>query len=93
MEAKSLQRLYLHDALFELFIGDDGFVLDTGFVGIDRIDGVFEDAGYFFVVVDAHADQGEDAEVGIQEFMVFQLYFILFAEEVIEPLYKIREEL
>ena len=55
----------LHDPLFELFVGDDGFVFNTGFIGIDRVDGIFENAGYLFVLVDAHADEGEDPQVGI----------------------------
>jgi hypothetical protein len=61
----------LHDPLFELFVGDDGLVLDPGFVGVDGVDGIFEDAGDFLVLVDSHSDEGEDADVGVEQFVVF----------------------
>jgi hypothetical protein len=57
--------------LFEFFVGDEGFVFDAGLVGIDGIDGIFEDTSYFLIFMDAHADEGEDAKVRIQEFLVF----------------------
>ena len=87
-----LHRFDLHDPMFELFVGDDGFIFDTGFVGIDRVDGVFEDAGYFFIFVDAHADEGEDAQVGVEEFVVFHPDLVFFAEEIVEALDKVGEE-
>jgi hypothetical protein len=61
----------LHDPLFELFVGDDGFVLDPGFVGVDGVDGIFEDAGDLLVLVDPHSDEGKDADVGVEQFIVF----------------------
>jgi hypothetical protein len=82
----------LHDALFEFFVGDHGFVLDPGLVSIDGVDGIFEDAGDLFVLVDPHADQGEDAEVGVEEFVVLLFDLIFFAEEVVETLDEIGEE-
>jgi hypothetical protein len=42
----------LHDTLFEFFVGDDGFVFDPCFVGVDGVDGIFEDAGDLLVLVD-----------------------------------------
>ena len=45
-----------HDLLVELLVGKNGLVAKAGFVGIDGGGGVVEDAGNFFVVVDAHAD-------------------------------------
>ena len=57
--------------MFEFFVGDDGPVLDLCFIGVDGIGGIFEDAGDLFRLVDAHADEGEDAEVGVEEFVVF----------------------
>jgi hypothetical protein len=51
-------RFDLHDVLFEFFVGDDRAVFDLCFVGVDGVDGVFEDAGDLFGLVDAHADEG-----------------------------------
>ena len=78
--------------MFEFFVGDDGFVFDPGLVCIDGVDGILEDAGDLFVFVDAHADEREDAKVGVEEFVVFQLDLIFFGEQVVEALNKIREE-
>ena len=63
-------RLYLHDPLFEFFVGDERPVLDLCFVCIDRVGGVFEDAGDLFRFVDTHADKRKDAEIGIEQFVV-----------------------
>ena len=88
----ALQGFDLHDPVFEFLIGDDGFVLDLCFVGIDGIDGVFQDTRYFFVFMNAHPYQGEDPEIGIEEFVVFQLYLVFFPEEGVEPLYEVGEK-
>ena len=69
--SKKLSGPDLHDPLFEFVVGDGGFVFDPGFVGVDGVDGIFEDAGDLFMFVDAHADQREDAEVGVEEFVIF----------------------
>lgn len=87
-----LHREDLHDTLFEFFVGDDGFVLDPGFVGVDGVEGIFEDAGDLFVLVDPHADEGENAEVGIEQFVIFQLDLIFIAEHVVEALDEVGEE-
>jgi hypothetical protein len=64
-----LYAFYVHDPGFERVIWYDRSVFDPGLVGVDGIDGIFEDLGDLIVVGDAHADQGEDAEVDIEQFV------------------------
>ena len=78
--------------MFEFVVGDDGFVFDPRFVSIDGIDGVLEDAGDLFVLVDPHADQGENSEIGVEELVVFLLDLIFFAEQIVEALDEVGKE-
>ncbi len=38
------------------------------------------------------ADEGEDTQIGIQEFLVLELDLIFFGEKIVEPLDKIGEQ-
>jgi hypothetical protein len=77
--------LNFHDAGLEFVVGENGPVLDPGLVGIDGVDRIFEDLGDLLVVADAHADEGEDAEIYVEEFIVLETYLVFFFEEGIEP--------
>ena len=70
--------LNLEDAALEFVVRDDGAVLDPGLVGIDRVHGILEDLGDLFVVRDAQADEGEDAEIDIEELIFLELYLVFF---------------
>ena len=59
----------VHDPGFELLIGHDRLIFDPGFVGINGIDRVFQNPGDFFIVGNAHPDQGEDPHVDIKQFV------------------------
>ena len=79
--------------LFEFVVGDDGFVFDPGFVGVDGVNGIVEDAGDLFIFVDTHSDECEDAEVGVEELVVLVLDLIFFAEQVVKAMNEVGEEL
>ena len=64
---KRLQRPDGHDLFVEFFVGEDGLVAEAGFVGVDGCDGIVEDTGDLFVIVDAHADEGEDSQLGVEQ--------------------------
>ena len=64
-----LHAFYVHDPGFELVVGHDRPVFDPGLVGVNGINGIFQDLGDLLVVGDAHADEGEDAEVEIEQFV------------------------
>ena len=81
---KLLDTLYFHDAGLKLVVGNDGPVLDPGLIGIDGIDRIFEYLGDLVVVGDAHADQGKDPEVDVEQFVLFQLDLVFGFEEGIE---------
>ena len=61
-----------HDPAFKFFVGDDRFVLDLGFISVDGMNRIFQDLGNFFIVVNAHADQGKNSEIGIEKFIVLE---------------------
>ena len=66
---RRLYAVYFEDARLEFVVWDDGPVFDAGLVGVDGIDGILEDLGDLIVVGDAHADEREDAEVDVEEFV------------------------
>jgi hypothetical protein len=84
--------LNFHDAGLEFVVGKDGSVLYAGLVGVDGIDRVLEDLRDLFIVADAHADEGEDAEIDVEEFVFFKPDLILFLEEGVEPADEVGED-
>jgi hypothetical protein len=62
---QELQRFDVHDLLFKLLVWNDGFAFDACFVVVNSVDGIIEDLGDLFSIVNTHADEGEDAKLGI----------------------------
>ena len=66
-----LHRLYIHNPVFKVFVGHQRFVFNFCFIRIDGVNGVFQNLGDLFIVMNAHSYQGKNPKIGVQQFVVF----------------------
>jgi len=86
-----LNALNFHDAGLKFVVGVNRPVLDAGLVGVDGVDRIFEDLGDLFVVIDAHADEGKDAKIDVEGFVLFEVDLVFFFEQGVESGYEVGE--
>jgi hypothetical protein len=69
--------LYQHYSFLKLIIGDKRAVLHLGFVGVNGVNGVVKDLRNGFVLVYPEADEGEDAQLRIQQVVGIKVHPVL----------------
>lgn len=85
-------RSYFHDVFFEC-IAVYGPCLETISVGIDGVKRIVQDLGYACRVIDAHAADGQNPQIGVELFAFFEYDAAFGSEQVIDFLDKIGIEM